>query len=288
VAAFVKAADDLIYDNSYDSAAGQHYKVKTDDPRCVAARAVELLEGFREQFERDWSGRLEMRPYEGVSRAYLFYSRFKYKQLLEGGGKAISSVVGHYMPYLDIVALHTDTVGLPDTPDVLVHEATHQLMQQRLYGDEVSPMPWISEGMAGYYGHMLREKTGAYVPTRTGPKNVALFKEGDSGGPGLGRQRARDYVRLLKSGEAAPLDQMIRMQEMGHFYGPGAHERYTASWLLTRFLMTADEGAHRDRFTKYLAREIREDTTPEDFYREIGMTPEQLQAAFTTWAKKSA
>jgi len=289
VEAFIKAADELIYDKAYDSAAGKHYKVKTDDPRFVPRKAVELLEGFREQFDRDWSGKLEMSPYEGLSHFYLFYSRFKYKQLFdESQRKAASSLIGHYTPYLDVVTLHTDSVGLPDLPDVLVHEATHQLMQRRLYGDRVEPMPWIAEGMANYYGYMLREPSGAYVPSKTGTKNASLFKETTGPGGGLGKEQARVYLKLLKSGEARPLDEMIRMQDLGTFYGPGATERYAAAWLLVRFLLTADNGAHAAGFTRYLAKEIREDTTPEDFYKETAMTPDGLQAAFTAWAKKHA
>ncbi|MGH9868872.1 MAG: hypothetical protein ACREAA_11995 [Candidatus Polarisedimenticolia bacterium] len=289
--AFVKAADELIYDKSYDSAVGKHYKVKTDDPRCVARKAVDLLESLREQFDRDWTGKIEMRPYDQVSHIYLFYSRFKYKQLFgedESQRKASSNLIGHYTPYLDVVAMHTDTVGLAELPDVLVHEATHQLVMQRLYGLDVEPMPWIAEGMANYYGYMLREESGAYVPSKTGSKNVILTKGKPATGSGLGRDQARAYLKLLKSGEAESLDGLIRIQDLGRFYAERTMERYAAAWLLVRFLMTADEGSHAAGFAKYLAREIREDTTADDFYKEIKMSADELQTAFTVWAKKNA
>jgi hypothetical protein len=287
VKAFVKAADDLIYDRSYDSAAGKHYKVKSDDPRIVPRKAAELLDGFRDQFDRTFDGRLTMRPYEKTAQIYLFYSRFKYKQLSgESSRPAATQIVGHYAPFLDIVALHTDTVGLSDLPDVLVHEATHQLVQQRLYGEDVEPMPWICEGLANYFGSMLREESGTWVPGKIGSKNVSLFKSPEGGGSGLGRDKARAYARLLKSGEARPLDEMIRMSDLSVFYGPNVLERYTAGWLLVHYLMQADGGAHAGSFMQYLAREIREDTTAEDFYKDIGMNAGQLQEVFAAYVRK--
>jgi len=287
VKAFIKAADDLIYDPSYDSAAGKHYKVKSDDPRIVPRKAAELLDGFRDQFDRTFQGKLTMRPYEKTAQIYLFYSRFKYKQLSgESSRPSAVQVVGHYTPFLDIVALHTDTVGLPDLPDVLVHEATHQLVQQRLYGEEVEPMPWICEGLANYFGYMLREESGSWVPEKFGPKNVSLFKSPERSGTGLGRDKARAYAKSLKAGDARPLDEMIRMADLSAFYGPKVLERYTAGWLLVHYLMNADGGAHAGPFLQYLAREIREDTSAEDFYKDIGMTAAQLQEAFAAYVRK--
>jgi hypothetical protein len=73
---------------------------------------------------------------------------------------------------------------------------------------------------------------------------------------------------------------------MGAFYAEGREERYHASWLLVHFLMHGEEGAHAAGFVRYLAREIREDVTVEDFYKDLGMSPEQLQAAFEKHARK--
>jgi hypothetical protein len=285
--AFVAKADALINNRTYDSAATAHYKVKTDDPRLAPASAAELLEGFRAFFDGYWAGRLELRPYDQVGRIYLFYSRFHYGKLFDEGSRlAADWAVGHYRPFADIVALHTDSVGLGDLPDALVHEAAHQLVQQRLYGPGVEATPWISEGLASYFGNMQRNRKGEFLPDRIGGKDAWIFRKGDAPGRGLGRGAAAAYGRLLRRKEARPLDEMLRMQEMGEFYGEGREERYHASWLLVHFLLHGDEGAHAAGFTRYLAREIREDVTLDDFHKDIGMPPDALQAAFEKHARK--
>ena len=285
--ALVARADELIRNKAYDSAATAHYKVKTDDPRLLPAKAAGLLEEFRTFFDQYWGGKLELKPYDKLGRIYLFYSRFHYSRLFEGVSRAATDwTVGHYREFEDIVALHTDSVGLAGLPDALLHEAAHQLVQQRLYGPETQPSPWLAEGLATYFGNMERDAQGRFLPEKIGDKSAWLFREGDRSGDGMARHQARAYGSLLRKKTARPIDEMIRMTGMDSFYAEGRDERYAASWLLVHFLMHGDAGAHAAPFARYLAREIREDVTAADFYKEIGMTPEQLQAAFEKHARK--
>ena len=283
--AFIKKADELINDHNYESASSAHYKVKTDDPRLVPDRALELLDSFGAFFESYWSGKIDLRPYDQVGRLYLFYSRYKYKKLFDDTSQIPEGSVGHYRVMIDIVAAHTDSVG-PELPDVLIHEATHQLIHQRLYGSEASPSPWISEGMACYFEHMLRDRSGTFKVSEIGGKSVGIFKEGPKGGKGLGPERLRRYAKALKAGEASSLDETIKIKDDASFYAGGAEERYAASWLLVHFLWHADEGRHAAGFVKYLKREIHEGADPGAFYKEIGMSPQELQASFEAYVKK--
>lgn len=283
--AFIKKADDLIYDDNYDSASSARYKVKTDDPRLLANRALELLDGFGAFFESYWSGKIDLRPYDQIGRLYLFYSRYKYKKLFDDASQIPEGGVGHYRVMIDIVAAHTDSVG-PELPDVLIHEAAHQLIHQRLYGSEASPAPWVSEGMACYFEHMQRDRSGTFKVSEIGGKSTGVFKEAPKGGQGLGPERLRRYAQALKSKEAGSLDETIKIKDDASFYAGGAEERYAASWLLVHFLWHADEGRHAAGFVKYLKREIQEGPDPAAFYEAIGMSPQQLQASFEVYVKK--
>jgi hypothetical protein len=285
--ALVARADELIRNKAYDSAATTHYKVKTDDPRLLPGKAAELLEQFRAFFDQYWTGKLELHPYDDVGRIYLFYSRFHYSKLFEGTSRAASSwTVGHYREFEDIVALHTDSVGLAGLPDALLHEAAHQLVQKKLYGPETQPSPWLAEGLASYFGNMVRDGEGRFQPAKIGGKSAWIFREGDRSGDDMARHQARAYASLLRKKAARPVDEMVRMPDMASFYSEGREERYAASWLLVHFLMHGDQGAHAAGFVRYLAREIHEDTTAEIFYKDIGMTPDELQAAFEKHARK--
>ena len=284
---FIKKADELINDRMYDVAAGKHYKVKTDDPRFVPAKATELLDGFRAFFDGFWAGKVEMRPYEQVGRFYLFYSRAKYKKLFnETHQDEQEWSIGHYREFFDIVAAHTDSVGPENLPDILIHEAAHQLVQQRLFGSGSRPWPWLAEGLASYFGYMERGADGTYKPERIGGKGIYLFKKGSPVGRGLGRGDLGPYAASLRKGEARRIAEMIQMEEQEAFYAEGREDRYAASWMLVHFLLHGDNGARAAGFMRFLAREATGDTVPDDLYQEIGMTADQLQAAFEAYVRK--
>src|SRR5262249_51465394 len=148
--------------NDYDVKTTAHYKVKTDDPRFDVAGAARLLESFRGFFDDFWKGRAELLPYDAPSRIYLFYSRAKFRKLGVYEERPDDlALVGDYQSFFDVVALHTDSVRLEEFPDVLVHEAAHQLVQRRLYGDG-TPRIWVAEGLATYFGNTARDETGAF------------------------------------------------------------------------------------------------------------------------------
>src|SRR5260221_5940675 len=108
VEAFRTRCETLINDKDYDVKETPHYIVETDDPRLEVKEAAALLESFRTWFDAFWSGRTEIRAHEGKSFVFLFYSYYKYRQLLEGAETAGEiRPIGHYMGQYDVVALHT-------------------------------------------------------------------------------------------------------------------------------------------------------------------------------------
>lgn len=282
--AFVKKANELIDDKNLDAKATAHYKVKSDDPRIEVAEAAQLLESFRTFFTKFWSPLTELKPYEDPSRIYLFYSLYKYKQLLEEGERGGGSV-GHYRPFSDLVAIHTDTVGLSELPDVLVHEAAHQLVQRMLYGTELTSSVWVAEGLGTYFGFTLRDESGEFLPGRIGGKGTKFFKKASSGTGGAARARLGAYQKVLKNEATYSAHDLLREGYSERFYTGGAIERYTVSWLLVHYLLHADGGAHAAAFAKYIKAEANGEATKEAFYRELGMSSDALDEAFRAYVK---
>ncbi len=287
IEAFVAKADALVHDYNYDVKSTAHYKVKTDDPRFDVAAAAQLLESFGSYFDSFWQGRAELLPYDEPARVYLFYSRAKVKQLYpyDDSGDDIATV-GHYADLFDVVALHTDSAAPDDFPDLLIHEAAHQLVRNRLYGRDRGPSIWVAEGLASYFGNTLREATGLFQPGKIGGKEISFFKKSRGSDRRMGWAQARSYRRALQEGEAVTLDTLIRISDPAIFYDGRALERYTASWMLVHFLLHAGGGSHAAAFVTYMKHEVAGESGPEMLYRDLGMTPDQLDAAFKTYLAK--
>ncbi|HET6372939.1 MAG TPA: hypothetical protein VFG76_06515 [Candidatus Polarisedimenticolia bacterium] len=284
-----KAEALLIADDNYDAKSTAHYKVKTDDPRFNVAAAADLLESFRQFFDSFWSSRTELRPYDEPSRILLFFSRYKYKQLMPGSlDVGATTRVGHYQPYFDIVALHTDTVGPEDFPELLVHEAAHQLVTRRIFGPDDYPSPWVSEGLADYMGNTLRGADGKFQPGRIGGKGTSLFKGSKGSSKRMGWPEVRAYRASLKKEDALTIDEVVRTSNPDAFYDASSIERYTASWLLVHFLLHADGGSHSEAFIRHLRHDAAGEGGAEMLYRDLGMSREQLDSSFRAYIKDLA
>ena len=279
--AFVIRADELISDLNYDSDRTDHYRVKTDDPRFDVTGAARLLESFHAFFEKFWSVRAELRPYETPGRIYLFYSRYKYRQLLNVAEvTGVILPVGHYQSSFDVVAIHTDTVPPGDFPDVLVHEAAHQLVQNRLLGRQVIASIWLAEGLAAYFGYTMRDAKGNFQAGRIGGKQISLIRDTPRGRGQERLGRFSGYRRSIKRGKIDPIEKLLGMTDPGEYYGQRQNEHYAGSWLLVHFLLHADGGVHAAGFSRYIGRESRGEGGADSFSLEIGLEPDELQAAF--------
>ena len=286
---FVGEAERLIRGDDFNGKSTAHYKLRTDDPRLEVSPAADLLEAFRSYFESFWSGRRELKTNDEPVLVFLFYSRSSLNKLLPGAPPPPDGVerVGHYQAFYDVIALHTDTVGPANLPDVLVHEAAHHLVERRLLVSEHQLSLWLSEGLATYFGNTYRDTKGSWQTGQIGGKESWLFndKTQRSGG-----DLSRENLKLLKASlfkdNALGPDAILRIDDPGRFYGEGATYHYALSWILVHYMLHADGGAHAPAFMKYLDAETRGEGGPEAFYKETGLTPESLDAAFKLYAKK--
>ncbi|MBI3449179.1 MAG: DUF1570 domain-containing protein [Acidobacteria bacterium] len=275
----------LINDRNYASRESAHYIVESDDPRFDPKAAADLLESYQGWFDSFWSGRLTLRPHADKSFVFFFYSYYKYRQLL-GDAEAAGELrpVGHYMGGVDVVAAHTDTVEPGDLPDVVVHEATHQLFKTRLYGEEAEPSPWIAEGVASYFGFTWRDRAGEFKVGEIGGKEgVVLFPKLKSR-PTAAEKMLDAYQARVRKDQAEPIDEVIAIRSESEFFMNDPIDNYAASWLLVHFLLHADGGAHAAGFAAYLKHEIEGKSGPSVFYADIGMERPALVAAFKEYA----
>jgi hypothetical protein len=286
--AFLAKVDELIRDRNYRAASSDRYRVQTDDPRLNPDGAVQLLESFRSFFEEFWSGRVELEAYDKQSRVFLFYSFFKYNQLLAQDFRfSEQRPAGHYGSWFDALTVHTDANAPGDLADTLIHEAAHQLVDQQFPWRTGQTSTWLAEGLASYFGFTLM-KDGEFVPGQIGNKQASLFRAGKVGG---GKQasvrlsRFRELIRSAPGGEDS-ITERVLWAGPGEFYGENAAGYYAASWILIHYLLHGDGGAHADAFSRFLAAEMRDQGGPELLLSEIGLSGAELDSALAGYARR--
>ena len=179
-----------------------------------------------------------VRTYDKQSRVFLFYSFYKFNQLLSGDWRFREvRPQGHYRKSVDVITLHTDPDGRQDLPDTLVHEASHQLVEQRIFGEGNPASLWVAEGLASYFGYTYLDAKGAFHPGEIGGKRVSLVK-GERAAPGReASARLKEFRRGTKAFRAengSPFTWIVSIDDPGTLYGQGAQFHYAASWLLVR------------------------------------------------------
>jgi hypothetical protein len=287
--AFLSRAEQLIRDRSYSAGDSPHYRVQTDDPRLRPDVAARLLESFRGFFDGFWPADVSLAPYDETSRVFLFYSYFKFNELLEGEFRSSFRPKGHYGSTFDVVTIHTDAGDVGSLADVIVHEAAHQLFTRRVLDGEPSPSLWLNEGIASYFGFTRADEGGGFAAGEIGGKSAALFVRPEKDRATerkLGVERTRDALRQARGDERSLVDELVSIDDPAVYYGEQAALHYAASWLLVHFLFHGDEGEHAAAFRRWLVLERERRGGREAFYRELGVTPQQLEEGFAAHIKR--
>jgi hypothetical protein len=281
---FLATAESLVKNQYYRSASSDHYRVQTDDIRVDTEAVLELLESFRSHFESFWEPRLELAEHDKQARVFLIRSFKKYNDLLGADfRREIVRPKGHYIQAFDIIAAHSGAGRPQEFTDAVVHEAAHQLVGTRMFAGDDSASPWISEGLASYFGYSYRDKTGTFQPGAIGGKSTRLIKDSAKGQSVEGTQRLRALKKQLRgheSDEQNLVDYLVRMRDPLQFYGGPVDLHYSGSWLLVHFLLHGEDGQYATAFARYLELETEGRGGADVLYRELGTTPEHLEAAF--------
>jgi hypothetical protein len=283
--AFLELAEKLVRDRNYSSAKTARYFVQSDDPRLDAQTTAELLEAFRDFFDAFWMDRFKLAPYDRQSRVFLLYSFYKYNQLLAGDFRFSSQrPQGHYGSLYDAISLHSDADGgMGATPDALIHEATHQLVDQRIFGGQPPLAYWLTEGLASYFGYTFLDAKTGFQAGAIGGKSVALFSAAGNR-PGqeakvILRDAGKAFKAYGKTHDAPLVSRLLAINTPSGFYGDQQRLNYTASWLLVHTLFHADEGRYQDGFLRYLNREATGNGGPAALLEELSLDAPGLQGA---------
>ncbi len=287
--AYLETVEQLIRDKNYNSAQSDHYRVQSDDPRLDATAATELLESFRTFFDGFWSGHTELLPYDKTSRAFLFYSFFKYNQLL-GADFRFSPVrpKGHYGSLYDAITLHTDAGTAADLADTLIHEAAHQMVDQRLNWGDGGASPWLGEGLASYFGYTHQDKTGVFQAGVVGRKGIELIRGAGKRPPQQAGQRLRAARRALKNTDPqqdSTIETLVWIRNPARFYAGDPDVNYGLSWLLVHYLLHADEGRHVPALMSHIDQLRTGGNSPGQLFETLGMTGAELDQALMQHAK---
>jgi len=291
-AAFLERAETLVHDKNFSAARTARYFVQSDDPRLDAQATAEFLEVFRNYFDEFWHGRIELGLYDQTSRVFLLYSFYKYNQLLAGDFRFNSiRPQGHYGSLYDAISLHSDADGGPgSTADVLIHEAAHQLVDQRIFGGEPSPVYWLTEGLASYFGYTFLDAKTGFRTGMIGGKSVSIFFGAENKPGQEARRTLRESGKLFKADDKAhdtPLvARLLAIDSPADFYAEQPRLNYAAAWLLVHTLFHADDGRYRDGFLRYLTHEVTGDGGVTALYRELSLDAAGLQDAFERHVKK--
>jgi hypothetical protein len=281
---FLATAEALVKNQYYRSGSTEHYRVQTDDVRIDTDAVLALLETFRAYFEDFWDERLELARHDAQARVFLIRSFKNYNDLLGADfRREIVRPKGHYIQAFDIIAAHSGAGRPQELTDAVVHEAAHQLVGTRIFAGKDDATPWISEGLASYFGYTYRDKNGTFRPGAIGGKSTRLMRDIPRGQSIEGSSRLRAFKKRLKtlpSAEGTFVDYLVRMRDPMRFYGGDVDLHYAGSWLLVHFLFHGNEGRYATPFARYLELETEGRGGAEVLYRELGATPEHLDSAF--------
>jgi uncharacterized protein DUF1570 len=282
---FLAKADELIRDKNHRSTVSARYRIQTDDPRLDLDAVASLLESFATFFGGLWPGEPQQ-PTEPV-RVFLFYSYHKYNQLLEADfSRQVVRPAGHYGSAFGALVIHSDPGGSTPLADTLVHEATHQLLDRRVYGSGATrPSIWITEGLASVFEHTLMSEGGKFEAGTVGGKSIALVRGSRPDSKSDARPRLAAVRKALEDPETTLALDVVAADEPEEFYGPGALERYDQAWVLVHYLLYGDSGRYREGFLRYLAADATGHGDAATLERECGIDLRALDPALAAHVK---
>jgi hypothetical protein len=285
-AQFVARAEELIKDKNYWGGSSDLYMVETDDPDIDTKAVVGLLDSFRGFFDAFWEPRLPLSPYGGQSRVFLYDSFYKYNQLLGFDARRMPvRPEGHYISAYNVLALNTRASAPEGLADTVVHEAAHQLIDQRIYGGSGRGSPWVGEGLASYFGYTSRTKAGEFEPGHTGGKSISVWKNAPPASDNAIAQRLKSLHSSLKTAEAGWLEDVLSA-DPAQFYGADIQLNYTTAWLVVHYLLHAENGRYAEAFAKYIEGEVAGLAGAEALYQALGVGAADLENAIAAYAGK--
>lgn len=138
---------------------------------------------------------------------------------------------------------------IPVISGVMVHEATHHLVTQRLYGGNREPPLWVNEGIAVYIECLKRGSAGVvHLAALDHGMHVAARKMW----PRPADEYLSELTRAVEQERLPGLEDLVTGRLDGRFLSEEQKILYGTSWLLVHYLVNADGGRYRNGFQSWL------------------------------------
>jgi hypothetical protein len=191
---------------------------------------------------------------------------------LAGSIDAFEWSAGVYHP-AGLIAFHTEWRRSEQSLAVLIHEATHALMDRHVARPGVSLPLWLGEGFATYLAYSsMRE--GRLVPGGRDRRLDDLVFVPPAG----------DREVSSRSRSRFTLDELIDSTSSS-FHGEQRERYYEDAWLAVHFLRHGAEDWAEDRFPRFVLFLAEGYEVKAAFRQVYGMEPSELEEAFRDYVK---
>jgi hypothetical protein len=237
-----------------------HYALRSNLPLGQVLDVAMDLELFYQAFYARFGDGLELREIVRPMPVHV-----------HADGVSFPDLVGNRMPYFDpglMTVIVTAEAGY--LRDLLIHEATHQLLYATAVSAEHSPrakgcLPgWLDEGLACWFEVI-----------QTGPPGRAEFDD---------RRRSAYRMAIHRSAER-PYD-LSRVLTFGtdDFHATSNLDlKYAQCYTLVEFFLRGDYFAHRDSFFAVLRSAYGGNCSSQDVRQALTVTPEEFERAWEAY-----
>lgn len=226
-------------------------------------------------------------PARGRMRAYVFRSEAQYKALV-AQSQGFEWSGGFYHP-AGFLAFHAQVPAVEYLLSILIHEATHALVDRHVVRPGVLLPRWLDEGFADYMGNSDIEggklvpgrHRKAYTARRMIPGIEGITVRTES----MAKAEARAAKRALREGAAPGLAQLLAV-DAKTFYGDDRELYYSQSWLAVHFLIHGRPGWAGDQFPRFFLYAAEGYPADEAFRRVYGLDPLALDGEYRAYVRK--
>lgn len=163
---------------------------------------------------------------------------------------------------------------LPSTEHILQHEFTHQVHVERMMKPTRSrrSRAWIFEGLAEYY-------------------EARDFKDGKLGKPAPHGMNLAHIKQALEEGKLIPLEKLLAADSLTDLHGTDYNSEecfraYGQAWALVYYLLEGNGGRNREKFERFLRKDVDGEGTPEEFRRIFGSDMDRFQKNFEKFIRE--
>lgn len=265
----------LLGGGKYLELEGPGWVLRTNVREADARSLRDALEYAGRAFEASFPG-VPPAPAEAVLTVLLFQSDREFEQIAAFDNFMLvpGQPAGRYTSWDRTIYASASDLPLPLITGVIVHEATHHLVWQRLYARGRNPPLWVNEGIANFIQCVKPAPSGGIDLGAIDRGRILRY-------PQVWSRPAEEYLDLLAESAAAsrlpPLADLLGGRLDAEFHGPRQKLLYGTAWLAVHYLLNAGGGKHREPFQAWLLGPASEGEG-KALGAAIGRTPEQMEA----------